>query len=533
MGQHSIKTRERDPAIRPKQSAHQLRMTRRGLMLRRAIRGVAVVVAVVVLSGGAFLLYAKHKIDAHGHACQYCVPVTQQAGAPPASFNVLVLGSDSRAVLSAADQAKFDPTKIDRTAGQRSDTIALVHVDPASGKAVLINIPRDLRVPTANGQGYQKINSFYSSGVPSMVLAVEKLTGLDVNHYVEVNFDSFRTITDALGGVNIRFSRRIVDPNSGLNQPAGCNLLTGDQALAFVRDRDSDSDFGRIARQQLFVKQMMAKVLTPGTLLNPIKVASLVNLGLGTVSHDSGLDLQAMTSLALKFHSFSSSNIDFRVLPSAADNTPINGQLYVLENTAQANALFTALRNGDPLPDYGKQGGPSASPAPSSSPGASSGSNGTNSPSGPTLAPSTVPVVVLNGTPTAGLAHTVANTLAAKGFPVRTTHNADTTTYVQTVVYYLPGHQAAATSLQQSQFPGAGVEPLPAALATLLTSLRVGSTSAVVVLGPNATQAGGSAGLGGSAQTSPSPSPSPSPSVDLQPAGPATPIASQSFASAC
>lgn len=505
MSEHSTRaTPQSEASGPPGPSSQKFRVTRRGRRLRRLVTGLALIMVVVTVSGAAFLLYANHKIDSKGFACAACVAVAQPgSGAPATPFNVLVLGSDTRAVLNGKDQALLDPTGVDRNGGQRADTIAVVHVSPATGKAILVNVPRDLRVPTPDGRGYEKINAYYNNGPSSMVAAVERLTGLGINHYIEVNFNSFRTITDALGGVNIRFDRRIVDPNSGLNQPAGCNLLTGDQALAFVRDRDTDSDFGRIARQQLFVKQMIAKVLTPGTLLNPVKVASLVNLGLGTVKHDSGLNLHAMTSLALKFHSFSAKNIDFRVLPSAADPTPIAGQLYVLENVPEANALFAAIKNGTPLPAYGKQA--SAQTAPS-------------------ISPDAVPVTVLNGTTIPGLAYKVAGQLAAKGYPVRATHNADNQNYRQTVLYYTPGHQAAAQFLGQTQFPGAQVMAIPAQLQALIGTLGVSNSSAVVVLGPQAAGSPGSAGA--------SAAPSPSPPAN-EPAGPPIPVASQSFASAC
>jgi LCP family protein required for cell wall assembly len=482
-------------------SSHRYRVTRRGRLIRRFIAGVAIFLAVVVVSGVAFFFYAKHKIDAKAVNCTSCVAVkAAAAGAPATPFNVLVLGSDTRAVLNAQDQHALDPTGVDQNSGQRADTIAILHVEPATGKAVLINVPRDLMVP-APGGGNEKINAYYNSGVSGMVSAVESLTGLDINHYVEVNFDSFRTITDALGGVNIYFNQAVYDANSGLRQPKGCDLITGAQALAFVRDRDTDSDFGRIARQQLFVKQMMNKVLTPGTLLNPVKVANLVNLGLGSVTHDSGLTLGTMLRLAEKFHSLSSSSIDFRVLPSYADNTPIGGQLYVLENKAQATALFAALKNNTTLPAYGIQGGVSGIDA------------------------AGVPTDVLNGTGAAGLAAKSAATLTAAGFPVEGTGNGPATS--STVVYYTPGNQTLAQYLQQQQYPSAQLEALPSTV-TPPAGGSFSSVDAVVVLGQNAV-----AVSGGTASPSASHTPSPSPSANLLPAGPATAVASQSLARPC
>src|SRR5579872_2375123 len=371
-------------------ASQRFHVTRRGRWARRIIAAMGIFLVVLFVSGVAFFFYAKHKIDEKAVTCTSCAAQQTAASGAPSPFNVLIVGSDTRQVLNSADQQLYDPTGVDQNSPQRADTIAILHVEPAAGKAVLINIPRDLRVPALSGGGYTKINSYYNNGVSPMVQGIENVTGLTINHYVEVNFDSFRTITDALGGVNVYFNQSVYDANSGLKEPKGCDLVTGDQALAFVRDRDTDSDFGRIARQQLFVKLMMGKVLTPSTLLNPVKVASLINLGLGTVTHDSGLSLGTMLSLFREFHGLNSSDIDFRVLPSYPDNTPIDGQLYVLESSNQADALLSALKNNTTLPPYGIQGVSS-------------------------IEPSQVPTAVLNGTGVAGLAGHASDALARLG----------------------------------------------------------------------------------------------------------------------
>jgi LCP family protein required for cell wall assembly len=409
----------------------------------------------VIIAGVALFFHTRALVDRNGSVCPACAP--QEAQAP---MNVLVLGSDSRAVLDPQDLQHYDPNHTDRNSGQRADSIVLLHVDPTAAKAVALALPRDLRVP-APGGGFQKINGFYNQGVTAMVKAVHDFTGLPVNHYVEVNFNSFRTITNALGGVNVRFTRKVLDTDSGLNQPAGCNPLTGDQALAFVRVRHIDSDYGRIARQQLFVKLMMEKVLSAGTLLNPQKVVNLINLGAGYVGHDSGLGLSTMSSMALRFRHFSSNDLDFRVVPSLPQPDG-----YVVANTAQSTSLFTAMRTGRPLPDYGKQG-VSAVDA------------------------SNVAATILNGTKLAGVAAQASAALSAKGYTVVRTGNADRSDYAATVVYYTPGNQQKAQFLATQLFGGAQVQPVPA-------SLNVTAGDAVVVLGrdysPNAApKASGSA----------------------------------------
>ena len=433
------------PVVRPGgPGRRRLRPTRRGRIIRRVLGSVALV---VIIAGVALFFHTRALVDRTGVACSACAP--EQAQAP---INVLVLGSDSRAVLDPQDLQHYDPTGSDRNSGQRADSIVLLHIDPTAARAVAIAFPRDLRVPSPGG-GFQKINSFYNQGISAIVKAVHDFSGLPVNHYVEVNFNSFRTITNALGGVNVRFTRKVVDVDSGLNQPVGCNLLTGDQALAFVRVRHIDSDYGRIARQQLFIKLMMDKVLSAGTLLNPQKVVNLINLGAGNVGHDTGLGLSTMSSLALRFRHFSSTDLDFRVVPSLPQPDG-----YVVANTAQSTALFTALRTGRQLPDYGKQG-VSAVDA------------------------SNVAATILNGTKLAGVAAQASAALTAKGYTVLRTGNADRSDYAATVVYYTPGNQEKAQFLATQLLGGAQVGPVPAAL-------NVSNGDAVVVLGmdysPNA-----------------------------------------------
>jgi LCP family protein required for cell wall assembly len=401
---------------------------------------LALIALVVFIAGVALFFHTRALVDRTGTVCPACAPQQAQG-----AMNVLVLGSDSRAVLDPQDLQHYDPNATDRNSGQRADSIVLLHVDPTAAKAVALALPRDLRVP-APGGGFQKINGFYNQGITAMVKAVHDFTGLPVNHYVEVNFNSFRTITSALGGVNVRFTRKVVDPDSGLNQAAGCNLLTGDQALAFVRVRHIDSDYGRIARQQLFVKLMMQKVLSAGTLLNPQKVVSLINLGAGNVGHDSGLGLSTMSSMALRFRHFSSNDLDFRVVPSLPQPDG-----YVVANPAQSAALFTALRTGRQLPDYGKQG-VSAVDA------------------------SNVAATILNGTKLAGVAAQASAALSAKGYTVVRTGNADRSDYAATVVYYTAGNQQKAQFLATQLFGGAQVQPVPA-------TLNVTAGDAVVVLG--------------------------------------------------
>jgi LCP family protein required for cell wall assembly len=385
--------------------------------------------AIVALVGVGVFAYAQLKLKAHSEKI-----ASLEAAAPKEPINVLILGSDSRAVLSGDDLKKFDPSGHDRSTGRRADTIILVQLDAKREKAVVLSFPRDLRVTYPNG-AVGKINGAYQQGPDFMVKTVEKYTGLPVNHFVEVNFVGFRNIVDALGGVQIYFERPIKDRDSGLNVPKGCQLLKGDQALSFVRVRKIDDDFGRITRQQLFARILMNKVVSGGTILNPFKVFRLVNLFAENVTTDRGMSLSQMKTLGLRLRHFDSAHVDMRVIPVSRVGLLIKGQSYVIANDRQTQALLRALKDHKPLPDYGRTG---VSP----------------------IEPSDVVAAVLNGAGEGGIAGKEADVLKAKGFQITgQPTNADRSDYAKTVVYYVEGNQDRA-QLLASVF-GADVKLLP------------------------------------------------------------------------
>lgn len=397
------------------------------------------VLLALVLLGGGLLAYAAIRLKGN----QVAIPLPSRASDEP--MNVLVLGSDSREGLSKEDQARLDPTGEDAKSGRRADTIVLVHIDEQKKQAVLVHFPRDLKV-TYPGGGTGKINAAYQRGPAAMVRTVEKVSSLPIHHYIEVNFVGFRNIVQALGGVRVYFEHPIHDKDSGLNVPKGCVELNGDRALAFVRVRKIDSDFGRIARQQLFARLIMNKVVSAGTLLNPLKVVRLVTIGTSNVRTDDALGPGDMKDIALRLRSFDPGQVDMRVVPSTA------GPSYVYENDEQADALFAALKNGTALPDVGKAASPNvdtttkaAAPAPSTS----------SSP----VTPEDVSLSVLNGTGKAGLARAEADRLMPRGFQVVEVGDADSRSYAQTVVFYRKGKEAEARLV--ADLYGAQTKPVP------------------------------------------------------------------------
>lgn len=437
-GQSVFPTTKMDPLIRSGRSAGRRRGSRRAW---RGLVYLAIFVGVLGLIAAAIFAYAQIRFRANQAEI-----AELSARVPSEPMNVLLLGSDTREGLSSEEQRSFGSVD-----GKRSDTIILLHLDEKNEKAVLLHFPRDLRVTGSDGS-VGKINAVYQKGPDAMVSEIKQITGLPIHHYVEVNFKGFNNIVDTLGGVKVYFEKPIKDPLSGLDVPKGCVELEGSQALAFVRVRNIDDDFGRIARQQLFVKLMMDKILTAGTLLNPAKVVKLVNLFADNVTHDADLTVGDARKIAFRLRGFDSGKVDMRVVPSAGAR--IKGVSYVVANQTESDALYLALRNRQPLPPYGRTG---VSP----------------------VEPPDVKVSVLNGTTVDKLAQGQATILSDKGFQVAGTGGA--TAHSQTTVYFRRGYEDHAR-LVAGNYGGAPVKQMPRSITS--------NADVALVLGSNFSSGG-------------------------------------------
>jgi LCP family protein required for cell wall assembly len=429
----SLKT----PPSRPQPWDEMIKSTRsapprrRFRVAKRAL--VFAVVAILIFAVFAMGLLAYVQLKLRDRGIDLEALATQEPSQP---MNVLVIGSDSRTELTPEEQVTFGHLQ-----GRRADTIFLIHIDERRDQAVVIHFPRDLRVTYPTGQ-VGRINGLYDQGPGPLIDTVEAFTSLPVHHYVEVNFVGFRNIVNALGGVEVFFEQPMFDQDSGLNVPAGCVNLTGDQALAFVRVRKIDDDFGRIGRQQLFISQLMRKVSSPGTVLNPAKIVRFVNLFTRNVTTDADLGLRDMTSLGWRLRSFNPKTVDMRVVPSSPRS--IGGISFVIPHDAEVQALFNAMRERQSLPDYGRTGVSEINPA-------------------------DVKLAVLNGTTVDGLATKAKDELESKKFNVEgDPANADRGDYQQTTVYFRPGFQQQAELVASSY--GAAVVPMPASI-TVSTQL--------------------------------------------------------------
>lgn len=328
-------------------------------------------------------------------------------------FTLLVVGSDSRSALSnTPDNAQFGGAA--NVGGQRSDTIIIVRVVPKTRQLMLLSIPRDLWGPIP-GQGSNRINTAFDTGPNLLIQTIQQDLGVPINHYVEINFDTFRDISNAVGGVKFYFPTPAKDAYSLLNIPtAGCYTLKGDQALAFVRSRhyeyyqngswqyEAESDLARIQRQQAFIKKMINKA--KGEFTNPLALNDLIGGVTKNLTVDSGFSASLMLGMVQDFHSMNVSSIPNITLPVYSYTTAGGADVLGLQQP-QASQTLAAFKAFGTAP-------PPAKPA--SHPKAASHPAVTAPPV--TVAPSSVSVEVANGSGMTGEAGAMSQLLARLGY---------------------------------------------------------------------------------------------------------------------
>ncbi|WP_433577465.1 LCP family protein [Nocardia brasiliensis] len=258
--------------------------------------------------------------------------------------NWLLVGSDGRAGLSPEQEQEL------ATGGEvgpeRTDTIMLVHV-PKSGKATLVSLPRDSYV-SIPGNGKDKLNAAFAiGGAPLLVQTVEIATGLRIDHYAQIGFSGFAGVVDALGGIDVCLPTAIDDPLAGINLPAGCQKLTGPEALGFVRSRATAlADLDRMNNQRIFMSALLKKATSAATLANPFKLWPLASDTVKSLKVDNGDHIWNLGQLGWALRG-----------DTVATTVPIGG----FDDTASGNVLlwdknkasgfFEALAKDQPIPE--------------------------------------------------------------------------------------------------------------------------------------------------------------------------------------
>ena len=182
-------------------------------------------------------------------------------------------------------------------------------------------------------------------GIPLVVQTLEGMFKSRIDHVAVVDFEGFKAMTDALGGVTVNVPQAFT--TQGFSFEPGKQQLSGEEALAFVRERKafSDGDYQRVENQQLFLKALMSKFLTAETLTNPVRISSLVDTVSPYVSVDKSLDAAAVASLAVGLRDVRASDVVSFTLPTSGIGTSADGQSIVLRDDAAIAKVAEALRS--------------------------------------------------------------------------------------------------------------------------------------------------------------------------------------------
>jgi LCP family protein required for cell wall assembly len=270
-----------------------------------------------------------------------------------AGTNWLIVGSDSRAGLTAEQEARLATGDEKAAGGGRTDTIMLMHLPGLTSAAppTLVSLPRDSSVPVP-GYGRLKLNATFALGGPALLVqTVEQVTGLHVDHYAEIGFGGFATLVDDVGGVRLCPPEPISDPLAGLHIPAGCQVLDGPKALGYVRTRQSPrADLDRVVRQREFLAALIARSSSPAVLLNPFRAGPLVTDAPKAITVDSGDHIWHLVRLGWVMRSLSSGEAVTMTVPIAGFAPVSDGSSGVLWDRRQAGQLFDALAQDRPPP---------------------------------------------------------------------------------------------------------------------------------------------------------------------------------------
>ena len=364
---------------------HKGHLPRRRKITNRVLIGLCVV---LVIASTAFVIAYK-KLEGNINAISINEalgddrPDSVDVEGPKKPLNVLVMGSDNR-----------DGTNIGGDTPGLSDTTILLHLSADRSRAFGVSIPRDAMVErpectTKNGKktvagGLTQFNAAYAVGGPACTIkTVEKITDVRIDHFVVINFVGFKEMVNAINGVKVCVPEEVDDDIGKIHLPAGTYKVNGSQALDYVRVRHDigaeTGDLGRMKRQQAFIAAMVEKVVSKGTLANPVRLYRFLDAATQSLTTDTGFaHLKELASLGSSLQNIGLDNIQFLTVP----NQPYSEDPNRLELAPEAKRLWHKIRHDRPLGKLGadamtpgtkpgEKPSSSASPSPKGSPSAS------------------------------------------------------------------------------------------------------------------------------------------------------------------
>jgi LCP family protein required for cell wall assembly len=235
--------------------------------------------------------------------------------------------------------------------GSRSDVMVLVHVPEDRHNVTLIHFPRDLYVAIP-GNGNNKLNAAYAfGGAPLLVQTMQNLLGIEVDHVAMVDFEGFKRMTDAVGGVDVKVEEG--STGNGRTFTEGVMHMDGETALIFVRQRKqlSEGDISRGKRQQAFIKALMLEALSKETLTNPIRLKDFLDAATSNLTVDQKMDVGTMRSEAIAMRNLRGNDVRFITAPFSGFGTSPQGASIDIVDEVMMAQLGEAIRT-DELDSY-------------------------------------------------------------------------------------------------------------------------------------------------------------------------------------
>jgi LCP family protein required for cell wall assembly len=371
---------------------HKGRIPRR----RRITQRVVIVLAVLAVVLTSAFVIAYKKLEGNINA----VSIVDQLGDRPDSveiegpkrpLNVLVMGSDNR-----------DGTNIGGETPGLSDTTILLHLSADRERAFGVSLPRDAMVErpectSKSGKkkiagGLTQFNAAYAVGGPACTIkTVEQLTDIRIDHFVVIDFAGFKDMVNAINGVTVCVPEEVDDDIGRIHLPAGTYKVNGAQALDYVRVRHDigapNGDIGRMKRQQTFIASMVEKVVSRGTLANPVRLYRFLDAATQSLTTDPGFaNLKELASLGSSLKNIGLDNVQFVTVPNQAYPEDPNR----LEWAPEADGLWKKIRFDRPLGKFA-EGAVTPGRKPGEQPRQAGDKPGDNASSKPGASPSTSP----------------------------------------------------------------------------------------------------------------------------------------------
>lgn len=425
------------------------RRRRSTLLGTHRVLGLAAIIATVAVVGTSLTAYALYRkvFDGIHHETVTAQMLGHRPPKLDGSTNILLIGSDSR----AGTHGQYGSSAA--IGGSRSDTSMLLHISPDHSHAYVISFPRDSMVPiygclpddqghpgqaAAPGQLEQLNSTFSYGGAPCLWKTLEQTTNVHIDHFVEVNFNSFKSIVNDVGGISVCLPFPVDNPQAHLVISAGRHTVFGARALAFVRLRENigdGSDTQRIMRQQLFLASAAQKIQQTG-LLGDYKV-------INDVAHNLTTDLTGneMLGIANSMKNLNTQSLRFITVPVGAYPLDPNRVIWV---QPQADQLFSAIAHDNHINKAVRA--------------AKNAQKKVRAKPVPTVNPSQVQLEVLNGSGQQGVAGTTATGLSGLGFNVIGTGDATNFNYTNPVIEYSSASQLPEVNTLKNEVAGASVQ---------------------------------------------------------------------------